>query len=374
MRNHYLAICPAFLVLFALNTAAQDTTCENFEVETIACNDPPFNSCSSRTALPNVIIGDLGSGCKHPETEPLTCPGGSSCPGTTYQQVAVDNPYCTTLCGCGGDCSPTCCNGGIQCAQREYCDLTGGCDCVNVSPIIVDTTGRGFHLTSAGEGVNFDMAGNGQAIKLSWTDGDSGNAFLALDRNHNGQIDSGKELFGNFTAQPKSDHPNGYLALAEFDKPENGGNADGIIDGRDAIYSSLLLWIDANHDGISQPSELHTLPELGVFSIGLNYKDDHHEDQYGNLFHYRSALNPKSLDGTSQDGRWTYDVFFVTDKTTPGTAAANCAAKNNRFTGVGIKWSEKAISVADHTLNQVSPPAKPGENRYASQDYQQSVK
>ncbi|MFZ0770926.1 MAG: hypothetical protein WCA49_22425 [Candidatus Sulfotelmatobacter sp.] len=183
------------------------------------------------------------------------------------------------------------------------------------SPILVDTTGHGFHLTSVSDGVIFDFYGDGHPIKMSWTAAGSGNAFLALDRNHNGRIDSGKELFGNITEQPKSEHPNGYLALAEFDKPENGGNGDGIIDERDAVFPHLLLWIDENHDGISQPNELHTLPELGVFSISLHYRDDaHFFDQYGNWFHYQSALNPDPQDGESKDGRITYDVFFTTVK------------------------------------------------------------
>ncbi|MGA2647410.1 MAG: hypothetical protein ABSF15_22100 [Candidatus Sulfotelmatobacter sp.] len=159
--------------------------------------------------------------------------------------------------------------------------------------------------------------------RIAWTAAGSGNAFLALDRNHNGVTDNGKELFGNVTEQPDSPERNGYAALAEFDKPENGGNGDGIIDRRDAVYSKLLLWIDENHDGISQPNELHTLPELGVFSISLHYTDDHHDDSYGNWFHHKAALNPSPLDGTSKDGCWTYDVFFEVAQSRPtGDASA----------------------------------------------------
>jgi hypothetical protein len=164
----------------------------------------------------------------------------------------------------------------------------------------------------------FDIAGDGHPTKLAWTAASSSNAFLALDRNGNGKVDNGKELFGNFTEQPPCPDGgksclNGYRALAEFDKPENGGNGDGIIDRRDAVYAKLLLWIDSNHDGISQPNELHSLPELGVYSISLHYHDDRHFfDEYGNWFHYQAALNPDSADGESKDGRVTYDVFFVT--------------------------------------------------------------
>jgi hypothetical protein len=202
----------------------------------------------------------------------------------------------------------TCCDTGV-CGYRQICNT--GCHCVYASPIIVDTTGHGFHLTSANDGVEFDILGDGHKYKIAWTAANSGNAFLALDRNRNGYIDSGKELFGNMTEQPKSSDANGFLALAEFDKPENGGNGDGIIDKRDAVFSHLVLWIDDNHDGVSQPNELHPLPALGVFSISLHYVAAEKVDQYGNWFHYRAAINPDSRDSESTDGRWAYDVFFV---------------------------------------------------------------
>jgi len=212
------------------------------------------------------------------------------------------------------NCATCCCpNGESDCDQIEpMCPTSSGC-CA--SPIIVDTTGHGFHLTSAVDGVMYDISGTGHPFKMAWTGRDSGNAFLVLDRNHNGKIDNGKEMFGNYTEQPPCPDggdgcKNGYRALAEFDKPENGGNGDGIIDYHDAVFSRLRLWIDENHDGISQSNELHTLPELGAYSISLKYSDSHFRDQNGNWFHYSSSLNPDRQDGTSRDGRIDYDVFF----------------------------------------------------------------
>jgi hypothetical protein len=180
------------------------------------------------------------------------------------------------------------------------------------TPIVIDTAGEGYHLTDAEHGVKFDFYGNGHPIQIAWTAADSRNAFLVLDRDQNGKIDNGQELFGNITPQFKSDRPNGYVALAVYDAPERGGNSDGVIDEKDKIFSYLRLWIDANHDGVSQTGELHTLPEMGVYSLSLNYKESRHTDQYGNQFRYRAKVNPNGQPAGDTVDRVSYDVFLVT--------------------------------------------------------------
>ncbi len=220
---------------------------------------------------------------------------------------AIPDPQNTTTTAGGGGGPPP------PCAPPEpdvQFTSNGGNESPDCEPLIIDVEGHGFRLTNTANGVVFDIRADGRPLRIPWTANDD-NAFLVLDRNGNGVIDDGTELFSNVTPQPASTHKNGFLALAEYDKPANGGNGDGVIDDKDAIFSQLRLWVDANHDGISQSGELHTLHELGVYSVSLEFGPSHRVDEFGNEFLYKARVN-QGRRGESEVGRTVYDVFFVT--------------------------------------------------------------
>ena len=180
--------------------------------------------------------------------------------------------------------------------------------CSFATPIVIDVLGNGFNLTNGVNGVRFDLNADGRARALAWTATTSDDAWLALDRNNNGSIDNGTELFGDVTQQAASDSPNGFQALAEFDKPDAGGNGDGTISNLDSVFTSLRLWRDTNHNGISEASELHSLESLGVLTLHLDYKTSGRVDKFGNEFRYRSKVTDSR---GVQLGRWAWDVLLV---------------------------------------------------------------
>ena len=113
------------------------------------------------------------------------------------------------------------------------------------------------------------------------------------------------------TTQPPlqlGESKNGFRALAEFDKTANGGNGDGEITQADVVFSSLRLWQDSNHNGVSETAELHPLSPLGVASIESDYRVSKKTDRHGNQFNFRAKV--KGSQG-SNVSRWAWDVLLV---------------------------------------------------------------
>jgi hypothetical protein len=168
--------------------------------------------------------------------------------------------------------------------------------------------GDGIALTGAADGVDFDLNGNGTRDRLGWTRANSDDAWLALDRNENGNIDDGSELFGNFSAQPAGPNKNGFLALAEFDKAANGGNGDGVINSEDSVFERLRLWQDSNHNGIVDAGELHTLASQNIKELEFEFKESKRTDASGNEFRYRAKVKDTR---EGKVARWAWDVFLT---------------------------------------------------------------
>jgi hypothetical protein len=182
---------------------------------------------------------------------------------------------------------------------------------MSVDPIIVDLSGAGFPLTDAQNGVKFDFFGDAKPIQMAWTAAGAQAGWLALDRNGNGQIDNGSELFSNVTPQPSSGNrpPNGFNALAAYDLPSNGGNGDGVIDEQDAVFPKLRVWVDSNHNGVTDPGELLSMGQAGIKSISLKYGLSKWTDAYGNQFRYRSNITfTRSVPATDI---FVYDVILM---------------------------------------------------------------
>jgi EF hand domain-containing protein len=182
-------------------------------------------------------------------------------------------------------------NGTIPCTPGEP-----GCG----SPIILDLGENGYRLTSISGGVHFDLRNDGRKVQMAWTRLGVENAFLALDRNGNGQIDNGSELFGNYTPLRNGAlAANGFVALAELDR-----NHDGLINPSDPVWPKLLLWIDRNHDGFSTGDEVQRVSNSIIVALETDHQTIRKKDQWGNLFRYKARF------WFHQNGRRQHRVYY----------------------------------------------------------------
>ena len=170
---------------------------------------------------------------------------------------------------------------------------------VSATPIVLDLSGMGIQTTDAAHGVAFDIAATGQATQVGWVG--QGNGLLVMDRNGDGVINNGTELFG--VASPLANGQragNGYNALADLDT-----NHDGKIGAHDAHFADLKVWVDANHDGKTDPGELKGLVDLGIVELDLSYTTSNRVD-HGNGVAMVSSF--KTSDGQHHE---MADVWFA---------------------------------------------------------------
>lgn len=183
------------------------------------------------------------------------------------------------------------------------------------TPLIFDLNGDGVHTLSVTRGVAFDIQGDGQVVKTGWVDGKDG--LLVLDLNHDGQINSGRELFGSGTKLANgSNAKDGFEALQQYDL-----NLDQVIDAKDDVFNRLQLWVDANHDGVTDKGELHALSEFGVQSIRLSAENGSSLDS-GNLL----GLVSKWTDASGK----THDLSDVWFNTTQLTSPESMGSKGQK--------------------------------------------
>lgn len=165
------------------------------------------------------------------------------------------------------------------------------------SPLVLDLDGDGVHLTSINStgSVYWDHDHNGFAEASGWISKTDG--FLAIDLNADGKINNGSELFGDQTG-----YTNGFLALAQYDS-----NSDGQITSADTNFSNLRVWVDANQNGYSESTELHTLSEENISAISLSYSNVN-VDNAGNTIKQAGTF---TMNGNTRE---VVDAYFSIDK------------------------------------------------------------
>jgi trimeric autotransporter adhesin len=182
------------------------------------------------------------------------------------------------------------------------------------SPMVLDLDGNGVQTRAAANGVFFDLTGTGNTDgRVGWV-GD-GDGLLVRDRNGDGVINNGTELYGVATQNEHGQRMgNAFAALGLEDT-----NHDGKVSAADEHYNELKVWVDANHDGRTDAGELHGLAELGVAELHLDRAAGDRIDE-GNLVGLEGRWT--GADGASHE---MSDVWFAKEATGPDGSAPNLA-------------------------------------------------
>jgi hypothetical protein len=206
---------------------------------------------------------------------------------------------------------------------------------VSLTPVVLDLDGNGIQTLAASQGVSFDLGATGQSSQVGWVGGNDG--LLVMDRNGDGVINDGRELFGLATELANGQRAgNGYVAMAAEDS-----NLDGKLSAADTSFDKLRLWVDADHDGVTDAGELKGLLEAGVLEINLDFATGTQVDN-GNLLGLVSSYT--GTDGSTRD---VADVWFTkAPATDPPQLADLLAAPASDVLGVMPAAETFATTVA----------------------------
>jgi hypothetical protein len=282
------------LAILTAGTASAQIIDEPFVCDTSAGQNAVDSAFASNCAAARVLAEEKGRRCQSEGR----CSGFEeiACRGPVPPSGLIQARICLVL---------------MPRPQRDPSECQPGAitpECAG-DPVLFDFGERGFDLTGVEQGVEFDIDADGALEKVAWTAAGADDSFLALDRNANGKIDDGNELFGNVTLLGNGRiSAHGFEALAELDLAVNAGNGNGYVDRLDHHFGSLLLWTDRNHDGRSAVNELVTLAERRIVAIKLSADESDVVDEYGNHLAYVSSAYALRRSGVQRIR--TTDIFF----------------------------------------------------------------
>lgn len=181
----------------------------------------------------------------------------------------------------------------------------------------------------------FDLLGSGKGIDSGWIS--SGDAFLAIDIDGNGKIESLNELFGG------TSKGTGFAKLASFDT-----NADGLLDAQDAAFAELRVWTDINGNHQTDDGELKTLAEAGVASLKTSFVELPAIDAEGNLHLERSSATLD--DGSLIDMTDVYFNVSVSDAAEAGVTLPSLASLLGDDQSLDILLGSNGNAAVDATM------------------------
>jgi hypothetical protein len=171
--------------------------------------------------------------------------------------------------------------------------------------MLIDLDGDGIRLTSAAEGVRFTFAAGGRPEQTGWTERGSRDSFIVIDQNRDGHITSAAEIIGGILGPPNGFE---FLRAMAFGRSIGSG---GTVAKSHSFFSQLLVWTDADRDGVSSENELQSLEYAGFDAIELPAEPQRPiSDRHGNVITARGRAI-----GTAPGGR---SVAVVTVKLTAG--------------------------------------------------------